>query len=747
MKTPALLFLILSLPISSALAQNKQADSLSTRDGSANSAIFLNAESDSRPREVSLGLPTNNLGSVQIFEDGLPVSHYIYQLMPYKSWHGGTSAATNGLMSPFETAMRYGEINTFVDSYNKRGSDSLSGAISYTLGSYLQNRIDLNVSGPIAGGWKYSLNAFLNFDPGSNYSKFHGIKDSHQFYKAVLSKDFSDGNGYMSLVYQHVRYFTIADNYGPFIFVGDGSVAPFGGFAMGTDSYIPQMKSFRYMDFLTGEMAEHRYGDLDKTHHATFTLERGLADGVLLKVRSRFRTGTSSRGSGSLAAVEKKDGVSGYTYEDGRQYSGSVQKRSILQFEARETNWLSNAELSFASGSHGIRTGLDYQMSFARDVTSSVMTAHEVASDPLPLCHNGNLTESFNTSGEYYDGVEHKLAAYARDEWKISRETTLSGFLRLEYQGLSGKSANNLGGDTSNSRYAGFNLTKGKITPFRENFLNGSAGLDFVWRVAGGFSIIAQGIATSSHNTIYHYGGFAYPSCDPSNTYFAQAGFSYVNSWLNLISRLSYIQQTNFQQRTTFVHTLEKPVGDLPAGYIESKVLPTSYGMESFSWTTDAIISTRGGFNLHLQLILREPKYRKFLFDATFSDGVRETYDFSGKNVTGLHKAELSVEPSYSVKKWRFWLTARYISRQFINKTNTLYFNGRVETFGGIDFKLNDHFRFSLNVINILNQTGASGNIGGADLITDTSAYQNYPMSGRFIRPFTIELGVNVNLF
>ena len=745
MKSLPTTILMLLLPVSCAFAQKPKADSLATASG--NSAIFLNAESDSKPREVSLGLPTNTLGSVQIFEDGLPVSHYIYQLMPYKSWHGGTSASSNGSMSPFEAAMRYGEINTFVDSYNKRGSDKLRGAISYTLGSYGQNKLDLNVTGPIAGGWKYSVNAFLNFDPGSNFSRSYGLRDKHRFYKAAISKDFDDGNGYMSLVYQHVRYFTLMDNYGPFIFVGDGSVVPIDGFAMGTDSYIPQMKTFRYMDFLTGEMAEHQYGDLDKSHHATFTLERRIADGILLKVRSRFKTGTSSRGSGTLGGVEKADAASGYVYEGGGPYSGFVQKRSILQFEARETDWMSNAEIAFRRGQHGIRAGLDYQMNFAKDVTSSVMFAHEAGKDPRPLYRNGSITGTFNLSGEYYDGVEHKLAAYAKDEWKISGGTALSGFLRLEYQGLSGKSANNIDGDTSNSRYAGFNLTKGKITPFNENFLNGSAGLDFVCNVGRGFSIIAQGIATMGHNTVYHYGGFAYPSSDPTCTYFAQAGFSYVNSWLNLTSRLSYIMQTNFQLRTTFTHALEKPVGDLPAGYIESKALPVSYGIESFSWTTDAIISTRGGFDLHLQFILRDPKYRDFLFDATFSDGVREMHDFSGNNVTGLHKAEISVEPSYTVNKWRFWLTARYISRQFINKTNSLFFNGRVETFGGIDFKLNEHFRFSLNVINILNQKGASGNIGGADLITDASAYRNFPMSGKFIRPFTVELGVNVALF
>lgn len=47
----------------------------------------MDAASDSRPREISLGLPTNTVGSVPIFEDGLPVSYYNFQLYPYKSWH------------------------------------------------------------------------------------------------------------------------------------------------------------------------------------------------------------------------------------------------------------------------------------------------------------------------------------------------------------------------------------------------------------------------------------------------------------------------------------------------------------------------------------------------------------------------------------------------------------------------------------------------------------------------------------
>ena len=50
-----------------------------------------------------------------------------------------------------------------------------------------------------------------------------------------------------------------------------------------------------------------------------------------------------------------------------------------------------------------------------------------------------------------------------------------------------------------------------------------------------------------------------------------------------------------------------------------------------------------------------------------------------------------------------------------------------------------------MNVINILNQKGASGLISSADLVEDASGYKNFVMSGTFIRPFTIETAVSID--
>ena len=87
----------------------------------------------------------------------------------------------------------------------------------------------------------------------------------------------------------------------------------------------------------------------------------------------------------------------------------------------------------------------------------------------------------------------------------------------------------------------------------------------------------------------------------------------------------------------------------------------------------------------------------------------------------------------------------RFIDKKRGNKTNTLYFNGRWETFAGVDYKVNDKLSLSCNFVNLLNEKGASGSIGSADLVTDVTPYQNYVMAGSYIRPFTVEFAAHLN--
>ena len=256
---------------------------------------------------------------------------------------------------------------------------------------------------------------------------------------------------------------------------------------------------------------------------------------------------------------------------------------------------------------------------------------------------------------------------------------------------------------------------------------------------------MTEGVMTRTNRNLFSYGGYLDPPTTPTDTKYATIGLSYANRWINIVSQLLYINQSNINSRTSFQHALQKETAGYPVGYIETKVQPVNYDIESLGWTTDALITPFKGFTMHMQLTLRNPLYRNYKFTPTFSDGVTEVYDFSGNNVTNLHKTELTLEPSYKFDRWRFWLTARYISKQYINKTNSLHFNGRWETFAGIDYKLSNDSRLSLNIINLLNQKGASGTIGSADLVEDASGYTNYLMSGTFIRPLTIELGYSMD--
>jgi hypothetical protein len=75
-----------------------------------------------------------------------------------------------------------------------------------------------------------------------------------------------------------------------------------------------------------------------------------------------------------------------------------------------------------------------------------------------------------------------------------------------------------------------------------------------------------------------------------------------------------------------------------------------------------------------------------------------------------------------------------------VSRTNLAYFAGHWETFAGVDWKLRDELKFSVNFVNVLFQNGSKGSIDVADTITDASMLQNYVMSGSYIRPFTVDL-------
>ena len=92
------------------------------------------------------------------------------------------------------------------------------------------------------------------------------------------------------------------------------------------------------------------------------------------------------------------------------------------------------------------------------------------------------------------------------------------------------------------------------------------------------------------------------------------------------------------------------------------------------------------------------------------------------------------------------WASFRYFSKTYENINDAYYFNGHWETFGGVNWRVNDKLDLGCTVVNFLNQTGAKGSIAGAELITkeDAKNISNVLMTGSYLRPFTVEFSASL---
>ena len=731
-----------------AMAQDALTDSTKNTSGDSNRNVLMNASSATQPRQISLGLPIS--GYAYIFEDGLPVSYYNYQVYPYKSWHNGVSHESVRTMGPQDMVLKYGVITYSVDSWSKLAGDQLEGKLNYSVNHHGRHTIDANISTPLGKGWGISVGTYHNFDPGSNHLDMTKLQESAHFYKAALSKSWNEGRGKAGLIYQYSQFREVNENYGPFIFVGDGSVKEYDGFRLGIDQYRPANRTIKYLDVKTGKMVEQDINDANtsKIHHVNFVMDYLWDNDLKLSIHSKFKHGQSLRSSTTLMGVSDAVSGSGYTYEDGNNYLGKVQTRRMLHFDGLEHSWMTNAALTGKSKDqrHNWRAEVDYWLNHGGVSTSMYLFAHEAKKDPKLLLLNGNEGFSYNSYAEYYDGHEHKIFGLVSDEWNVNRRLWLYGGVRLEYLNVRGLAANDM--NTGNARHIGFSLADGGVVKnhFSDNHFNYAFIGSVRYALLRGFGLQAEYSSAVTHSQLFHYGTYHYPTQKGMTTNYFRGGIFWKNQWIDLTSQITHISMSNSQERPNLSHVLTKDVGDLKAGMSESFTQNYFYDIATLGWLTDAVITPVKGLSVHLMFTIRDPRYKNYKITPTFSDGVTETYDFTDKTITALSKTELEIEPSYRFSKWRVWLSARYFSKQYINKTNSLYFNGRWETFGGVDFQLNKHINFAARVVNILNQKGASGTIPAADLITDPSLYKNYVMAGTFIRPFTFEFTTKLKL-
>lgn len=706
----------------------------STKTEGNDHGVMLNAKDATEPRQVEIGLP---MSYTAVSVDGVPAVYYYWPNTTSNHWRGEQLLAGQGLQNISTTAIKFGEIGYGVDSYMERGGEKFKGKVKYQTNTYGAQNFDMNLSGKLAKKTYFTLSTYQNFDPGSMDLKFTNYIDRAQFYTAGLTRLFNNDRGRFSVFYKYnvTHPLTALANYAPFTYDGDGKVSELKGFRMGRDSYLPVDGTMQYRDVKTGELVTNNLYDIIKTrtHEATALLDYDFGNNLTFAVKAKFSHSKGHSGDQlTMGFYEDADA----TYADnGDAFHGTIQRRlsQINAFCVKDAMFI--AELQKKTANHNWAFGINELYSNIDYARSTTQYYHEVAPNPRKLVYNGKEYANLNGSSEYDKGFENKLAAYVNDTWRVSRNFRMGYGARLELFNIG---VDYIGDGRFSDFYIGANYSdadgnsKTVATTHHTN-----TGVNYVVSVSPTYNITSNFGLTGEINFLQQYrhleaySGKTLPYYDHRPFILGRAGIFYNSSFVNLVSALTYARRTNDYSRLTVMsdNPNEDPV-----------MVGASSGIETMGWTTDAMFTPFKGFKFHAMLTLQSPKYTGYKFEA-----FNKTYDFSDKTVTKQSKMIIELDPNYTYNRFNIWASFRYYSKQYANVGNSVYFNGRWETFAGASYKANKMLTFNVNVVNFLNQRGAQGTIPGSELITDGSQYAGTIMAGNYIRPFTVEFGAKLN--
>ena len=706
----------------------------STKTEGNDHGVMLNAKDATEPRQVEIGLP---MSYTAVSVDGVPAVYYYWPNTTSNHWRGEQLLAGQGLQNISTTAIKFGEIGYGVDSYMERGGEKFKGKVKYQTNTYGAQNFDMNLSGKLAKKTYFTLSTYQNFDPGSMDLKFTNYIDRAQFYTAGLTRLFNNDRGRFSVFYKYnvTHPLTALANYAPFTYDGDGKVSELKGFRMGRDSYLPVDGTMQYRDVKTGELVTNNLYDIIKTrtHEATALLDYDFGNNLTFAVKAKFSHSKGHSGDQlTMGFYEDADA----TYADnGDAFHGTIQRRlsQINAFCVKDAMFI--AELQKKTANHNWAFGINELYSNIDYARSTTQYYHEVAPNPRKLVYNGKEYANLNGSSEYDKGFENKLAAYVNDTWRVSRNFRMGYGARLELFNIG---VDYIGDGRFSDFYIGANYSdadgnsKTVATTHHTN-----TGVNYVVSVSPTYNITSNFGLTGEINFLQQYrhleaySGKTLPYYDHRPFILGRAGIFYNSSFVNLVSAFTYARRTNDYSRLTVMsdNPNEDPV-----------MVGVSSGIETMGWTTDAMFTPFKGFKFHAMLTLQSPKYTGYKFEA-----FNKTYDFSDKTVTKQSKMIIELDPNYTYDRFNIWASFRYYSKQYANVGNSVYFNGRWETFAGASYKANKMLTFNVNVVNFLNQRGAQGTIPGSELITDGSQYAGTIMAGNYIRPFTVEFGAKLN--
>ena len=706
----------------------------STKTEGNDHGVMLNAKDATEPRQVEIGLP---MSYTAVSVDGVPAVYYYWPNTTSNHWRGEQLLAGQGLQNISTTAIKFGEIGYGVDSYMERGGEKFKGKVKYQTNTYGAQNFDMNLSGKLAKKTYFTLSTYQNFDPGSMDLKFTNYIDRAQFYTAGLTRLFNNDRGRFSVFYKYnvTHPLTTLANYAPFTYDGDGKVSELKGFRMGRDFYLPVDGTMQYRDVKTGELVTNNLYDIIKTrtHEATALLDYDFGNNLTLAVKAKFSHSKGHSGDQlTMGFYEDADA----TYADnGDAFHGTIQRRlsQINAFCVKDAMFI--AELQKKTANHNWAFGINELYSNIDYVRSTTQYYHEVAPNPRKLVYNGKEYANLNGSSEYDKGFENKLAAYVNDTWRVSRNFRMGYGARLELFNIG---VDYIGDGRFSDFYIGANYSDADgnsktvgTTHHTNTGLNYVVSVSPTYNITSNFGLTGEINFLQQYRHLEAYSGKTLPYYNHRPFILGRAGIFYNSSFVNLVSAFTYARRTNDYSRLTVMsdNPNEDPV-----------MVGASSGIETMGWTTDAMFTPFKGFKFHAMLTLQSPKYTGYKFEA-----FNKTYDFSDKTVTKQSKMIIELDPNYTYDRFNIWASFRYYSKQYANVGNSVYFNGRWETFAGASYKANKMLTFNVNVVNFLNQRGAQGTIPGSELITDGSQYAGTIMAGNYIRPFTVEFGAKLN--
>lgn len=743
----------------------------STSKEEGNRNVMLNAASANGPREIQIGLPS---ADVNVLENGIPVTYATNPHSVNSLWRADASLSHVGLLKISETAITTGNIGYAVNSFTQLGEKGFHGTLNYKTNHFGMQEVSLNLNGSLAKDCFYSGSIYQDFDPGTFKIKSTPFQDRTQIYKFALTKKYNDNRGELTAIYHYSNshpVYNYATQSAPFVYVGDGSVREFGDFALGTTSYLPVDNEMVYRDMRTGELKKTNLYDASQNRGSEFTLMNNYTwdNGLNWKTVMKYDHSLGSLVYQTPMSLDQNEAGINYLYEavDGsmQPYTGEyVQSRMSCLNRGFIDSFMFTTELSRKVNNSTWRLGLNewyYDVDYTSSTTMYDQSVPMDGSYPVRLYNADYATYSGRTyagsgcyydfnknASEYYKGHENKLALYFTHDWDITDKLNLYYGARLEYQALRGENAavTNANGEYV-GRFANYYLgatapdgTKIAPTSMSYDWLNYALTAAVTYKLTKEFGFTGDFTYITQHPKIENFAPATLPNTDKISVPLGRAGIYYNNEWLSLTSLFSYISKTNNNSTLNLQHKTA-------AGQTEIMAAPLNYDIKTLGWTTDVVARPFKGFDLHFLFTYQKPTYKKYETSVTFSDGYVGSINATGNIVAEIPEVIVEIDPSYMITKdLKIWTSFRYFSKTYANINDAYYFNGRWETFGGLNWQVNKKLALGCTVVNFLNQTGAKGSIAGAELIEkeDAGQYAGHVMAGSYIRPFTVEFSASL---